>query len=224
MGEGLIALLIVLSMSIALAVSGIKKTPGIGILLSLAGIIAAILFGHTSLSGIGFVPQENWLQTVILSLLLGVGIAVLGIVLIDPLAEKLTGIPHDYSIVDGVRGNIKGLLTTILLIWVTVAFMEEILFRGFLMTELVKVLGIRTLALTTNIIIVSVVFGLSHWYQGKSGVISSGLIGVLISLIFIYSSFNLWLVILVHGFIDTTYLVLMYGEWDRRMHDLFWKS
>ena len=224
MSESLIALLIVLGVSFAAAVSGIKKTPGIGILLSLVAVAAAVFLNHTSLAALGFVPQQSWFATIGLSLLYGAGIAVLGIILIDPLAEKVTGVPHDYSIVEGVRGSLQGLILTVLLIWVTVAFMEEILFRGFLMTEIVKVLGSSGWALTVNIVFTSVVFGLAHWYQGRSGVLSSGTIGLLISLMFVYSGFNLWLVILVHGFIDTTYLVLMYGEWDRRLHDLFWKS
>ena len=224
MSESMAALLIVLGVSVATAVSGIKKTPGIGILLSLAAVAASIFFKHTSLLGIGFFPQASWPVTIGLSLLFGVGIAVLGIILIDPLAEKFTGVPHDYSIVEGVRGSLQGLVLTVLLIWVTVAFMEEILFRGFLMTELVKVLGTRGWALAVNLIFTGVVFGLAHWYQGRSGVLSSGSIGLLISLIFLYSGFNLWLVILVHGFIDTTYLVLMYGGWDQRLHAVFWKS
>jgi len=223
MGESLIALLIVLAMSIALVVSGIKKVPGIGVLLSLAGVIAAILLGYTSLEGIGFIPQENWLQTIGLSLLLGVGLAVLGVILIEPLVEKLTGAPHDLSVLEDVRSDLKSLLTMILLVWLTVAFMEEILFRGFLMTEIVKVLGNRVLALAINILIVAVVFGLSHWYQGKSGVFSTGIIGILISLIFIFSGFNLWLVILTHGFIDTAGLWLMYGERDKQLREIVWK-
>lgn len=224
MSESLIALLLVLGVSIAAAVSGIKKSPGIGILLSLVAVAAAVFFRHTSLAALGFIPQQSWFATISLSLFFGAGIAVLGIILIDPLAERVTGVPHDYSIVEGVRGSLQGLILTVLLIWVTVAFMEEILFRGFLMTELVKVLGSSGWALTANIVFTSVVFGLAHWYQGRSGVLSSGTIGLLISLMFVYSGFNLWLVILVHGFIDTTYLLLMYGEWDRRLHDRFWKS
>lgn len=224
MSESLIALLIVLGVSIATAGSGIKKSPGIGILLSLAVAAAAVFLKHTSLVALGFVPQQNWPATIGLSLLFGIAIAVMGIILIDPLAEKVTGVPHDYSIVEGVRGSLQGLILTVLLIWVTVAFMEEILFRGFLMTEIVKVLGASGWALTVNIVFTSVIFGLAHWYQGRSGVLSSGTIGLLISLIFVYSGFNLWLVILIHGFIDTTYLVLMYGGWDRRLHDVFWKS
>lgn len=224
MSESLIALLIVLGVSFAAAVSGIKKAPGIGILLSLVVVAAAVFLNHTNLAALGFIPQQSWFATIGLSLLFGVGIAVLGIVLIDPLAEKVTGVPHDYSIVEGVRGSLQGLILTVLLIWVTVAFMEEILFRGFLMTEIVKLLGSSGWALTVNIVFTSVVFGLAHWYQGRSGVLSSGTIGLLISLMFVYSGFNLWLVILIHGFIDTTYLVLMYVGWDRRLHDLFWKS
>jgi len=223
MAENLIVLLILIVMSIALAYSGFKKVPGIGILLSLAGIGAALWLKHTTWAGLGFFPQINWLNTVGLGLLLGAGIAILGIILIDPLAEKITGKPHDYSIVEGVRGDPRTLAATVALVWVTVAFIEEILFRGFFMTELVKVLGQSGVALALNSFLTAMVFGLAHWYQGRSGVLSSGTISVLISLIFIWSGFNLWLVILLHGFIDTTYLVLMYGSWDKALHQLFWK-
>lgn len=223
MAENLIVLLILIVMSIALAYSGFKKVPGIGILLSLAGIGAALWLKHTTWAGLGFFPQTNWLNTVGLGLLLGAGIAILGIILIDPLAEKITGKPHDYSIVEGVRGDPRTLAATVALVWVTVAFIEEILFRGFFMTELVKVLGQSGVALALNSFLTAMVFGLAHWYQGRSGVLSSGTISVLISLIFIWSGFNLWLVILLHGFIDTTYLVLMYGSWDKALHQLFWK-
>ena len=223
MAENLIVLLILIVMSIALAYSGFKKVPGLGILLSLAGIGAALWLKYTTWAGLGFFPQTNWLNTVGLGLLLGAGIAILGIILIDPLAEKITGKPHDYSLVEGVRGDPRTLAATVALVWVTVAFIEEILFRGFFMTELVKVLGQSGVALALNSFLTAMVFGLAHWYQGRSGVLSSGTISVLISLIFIWSGFNLWLVILLHGFIDTTYLVLMYGSWDKALHQLFWK-
>jgi len=224
MPEHLLVLAILIVMAVALAFSGFKKVPGIGILLSLAGIGVALWLKHTTWSGLGFFPQASWLQTVGLGLVLGAGIAILGITLIDPLAEKITGKPHDYSIVEGVRGDPRTLAATIALVWVTVAFIEEIVFRGFFMTELVKVLGQSGFALALNSVLSAFVFGLAHWYQGRSGVLSSGMISVLISLVFIWSGFNLWLVILLHGFIDTTYLALMYGDWDKALHDLFWKS
>lgn len=224
MSESLIALLIVLTMSIALIISGIKKAPGIGIFISATGIIAAFLLKHSSLSGIGFRAQENWLATIGLSLLLGVGIAVLSGILIDPLAEKITGIPHDLSLVDGVRGDLKALVQFLLLVWLTVAFLEEILFRGFLMTEISKFLGTGALAMVFNILITSIIFGLAHWYQGKSGLISTAVIGAVISVIFVFSGFNLWLVILIHGFIDTAALYLIYRDWDQPLKEILWRS
>ncbi len=224
MSESLIALFIVLAMSLALVLSGIKKVPGIGILVSAAGIIAAFVLKHNSFAGIGFRAQENWLATIGLSLLLGVGISILSTILVDPLAEKITGIPHDLSLVDGVRGDIKALVQLLLIVWLTVAFLEEILFRGFLMTEISKFLGSEPLALTLNILITSIIFGLAHWYQDKSGVISTATIGAVISIIFVLSGLNLWLVILIHGFIDTASLVMMYYDWDKQLRNLFWKS
>jgi membrane protease YdiL (CAAX protease family) len=224
MSGSLIAFLIVLVIAIALAVSGIKKVPGIGILLSAAGIIAAILLKHTSLTEIGFTPQENWLATIGLSLLLGVGISIMAAILLDPLVEKVTGIPHNLSLVDGVRGDLNSLLKILVLVWLTVAFLEEILFRGFLMTETIKFLGTSGPALALNILITSVVFGLAHWYQGKSGVITTGTIGVIISIIFVFSGFNLWLVILIHGFIDTASLIMIYRDWDKTLRSIFWSS
>jgi membrane protease YdiL (CAAX protease family) len=224
MPESMLALLIVLAMSAALAISGIKKAPGIGILLSIAGIIAAILLKHTSLAEIGFVSQENWLATIGWSLLLGVGIAILGSILIDPLAEKITGVPHDLSLMEGVRGDLKALAKILLLVWVTVAFLEEFLFRGFLMTEIIKFLGRGALAIALNILITAVVFGLAHWYQDRSGVLSTGIISAIISIIFVLSDFNLWLVILIHGFIDTAGLYFIYRGWDVPMKKLLWKS
>ncbi|MBN2044800.1 MAG: CPBP family intramembrane metalloprotease [Anaerolineales bacterium] len=224
MSESLAALFIVAAMSTALVISGIKKVPGIGVLLSFAGMIAAFMLKHTNLAGIGFVPQENWLATIGLSLLLGAGTAFLGTILIDPLAEKITGVPHDLSLVDGVRGNLKSLLSLLLLVWVTVAFLEEIIFRGFMMTEIAKFLGTGGLAMVINILVTAVVFGLAHWYQGKSGVLSTAMIGILISIIFVLSGLNLWLVILIHGFIDTAALILMYRDWDKPLKMLLWKS
>ena len=224
MSESLIALLIVLAMSIALVLSGIKKVPGIGILVSAAGIIAAFLLKQNSFAGIGFRAQENWLATIGWSLLLGVGISILSGILLDPLAEKITGIPHDLSLVDGVRGDIKALVQMLLLVWLTVAFLEEILFRGFLMTEISKFLGTGALAMTLNILVTSIIFGLAHWYQDKSGVISTAVIGAVISIIFVLSGLNLWLVILIHGFIDTASLYFIYRDWDKPLKELLWRA
>jgi uncharacterized protein len=70
-----------------------------------------------------------------------------------------------------------------------------------------------------NLAFGSVLFGIAHWYQGKSGALSTGLIGLLIGVIFVVGGYNLWLPILIHGFIDTFGLVLVYLNADRYLSD-----
>ena len=68
-------------------------------------------------------------------------------------------------------------------------------------------------------IISSVLFGLAHWYQGKSGVLSTGIVGAVLGILFIASGFNLWLPILTHGFIDTVGLFLIYVNADKTLKE-----
>jgi len=171
----------------------------------------------------GFVPPENWLTTVVLGLVIGTALSFLTIIVIQPLFENITGQPHDVRIVEGVRGSWKTLLSWLVLIWTFVAFSEEVLFHGFLMSQLVKLLGTSFLGLAVNLLLVSIVFGLAHAYQGRSGTWSTSIIGVCLGACYILSGYNLWLPILMHGTIDTVELVLMSRGADQRLRELIWK-
>jgi membrane protease YdiL (CAAX protease family) len=69
----------------------------------------------------------------------------------------------------------------------------------------------------------STLFGLAHWYQGPSGVLSTAVVGVFMGIIFIWAGFNLWVVIFTHAFIDTISLVLVYSNQDRKLKYVFLK-
>ena len=161
-------LLIVLS-GMFLIVAGLKRQPGIGILLTVILIGIAIWQRETSFVAMGFSAPANWLATILWGLLVGGALSLFSIILVEPLVERWTGVPHDIQIVESVRGNLKALLTWLLVVWVLVAFVEEILYRGFLMTEIIKIIGDGAIAMVGNIFLTSVIFGLSHSYQGKSG-------------------------------------------------------
>jgi membrane protease YdiL (CAAX protease family) len=92
---------------------------------------------------------------------------------------------------------------------------EEIIFRGYVMGEIAELIGASEAALAVNVILSSVLFGLAHWYQGKSGALSTGIIGAVLGILFIASGFSLWLPILTHGFIDTIGLFLIYVNADK---------
>jgi membrane protease YdiL (CAAX protease family) len=210
--------------AIILIISGSKNKAQVGILLVVALVAISSRLGLTSLAQMGFVPPENWLSTVLLALLIGSGLSLLSIIVIQPLCETITNQTHNVGIVEGVRGNWKALLSWLALIWTVVAFGEEILFHGFMMSQLIKLLGTGYLALVVNVLLTNVVFGLAHAYQGRSGTWSTGVIGVCLCALYIWSGYNLWLPILTHGMIDTVELVLMSRGADRPLRELIWKK
>ena len=143
---------------------------------------------------------------------------------VEPLSEKLTNTKHDHSIVESVKGNWRALLQWLIIVWVLVAFLEEGIYRGFLMTEIASVIGDSNIANVINVLITSVVFGLSHGYQNRSGILSTGITGIALGSIFVLSDFNLWLAILTHGFIDTVGIILIAVDGDSYIREKIWRG
>jgi membrane protease YdiL (CAAX protease family) len=222
--SSLITIALISLAAIFLIVSGIRRKPVVGIILSVILIVIASRRGETSLAQMGLVQPDNWLSTVLLGLLIGSGLALLSIMLIGPLIENITKQPHDVNVVAGVRGNWKALLSWIVLVWGVAAFGEEVIYRGFLMSQIVKLLGTSLPALLLNVLITSIIFGLSHAYQGRSGPWSTGIIGACLGIVYVVSGFNLWLPILVHGMIDTVELIMISLGADKRLREFLWKK
>ena len=220
MQPALLYLLALPTIIILLVYSGLKRQPGIGILLSLVIIAYAIWSRPDGLAWVGFRTQASWPGTVGLAVCLALTIALFSTILLEPLVERMTGRTHDVSIVEAVRGNSTALVQWVVIVWVFVALLEELIFRGYMMAALTDLLGVSIAALAANLLLSSTVFGLAHAYQGPSGIVSTGTVGVLIGLIYLLSGFNLWLVILVHGFIDTLQLTFMSANLDQRLRTL----
>lgn len=215
-----ISILLVLLTSALLVITGLKKQPGIGVIVTLLVIGVATWLRGDGLTSLGLGMPAGWWQTVMLGLVLGIAIQLVSISLLEPLSERITGEAHDHSIVEGVKGNWKALLQWFLVVWIFVALLEELVYRGFLMTETVKIIGTGTLGVVVNIVFSSVVFGLSHGYQNRSGIISTGLIGAVLAIIFVLSGYNLWLAIFTHGFTDTVAIILIFLDWDKHIRGL----
>jgi membrane protease YdiL (CAAX protease family) len=94
-------------------------------------------------------------------------------------------------------------------------FLEEMLFRGYLQKRIRIVLGRSPVAVVTAILLPALAFGLAHSYQGAAGMISTGLMGALFGIAFVWSAENLWLPILLHGFSNTVGIALIYTSLDR---------
>jgi uncharacterized protein len=216
-GENWFSISMILFISLIIVLTSAKRSPGIGILFVIFMIAFVTWARGEGLASLGLTRPESWTMTVVWSLILGILLALASTILIEPLADRLTGSEHDHSLFDGIRGNFKALMKLLVVVWLLVVFLEEAIFRGFLMTELAQLLGTGALETGFNLMFNSILFGVAHWYQGKSGTLSTGIMGLFLGFMFIASGYNLWLPILAHGFIDTVGLWLVYSGHDRRL-------
>jgi len=204
---------------VVILAASFKRVPGAGVIAAVAIIGITIWLRGDGLAGLGFLPPANWSTTIVWSIVSGVAIQFLSTLILEPLSDKITNSTTDHSSFDGLRGNFLNFLLIVLGVWVVVVFLEEIIFRGYMMGDIARMFGTSKMALAVNVIFTSAVFGLAHWYQGKSGALSTGIMGALLGVLFIISGFNLWLPILTHGVIDTVGLFLIFINADKYLKE-----
>ena len=128
---------------------------------------------------------------------------------IDPIIEYYFG-KTDISSLEDIKGNFISYVITLILVWVFAGFGEELLFRGYYMKSLAKLFGNTKNSWIISGIVTSIYFGISHYYQGTSGIIGCALWSLLVSYIFCKNKENLMLLVLIHGFYDTVGLTFLY--------------
>jgi membrane protease YdiL (CAAX protease family) len=79
---------------------------------------------------------------------------------------------------------------------VTAGICEELMYRGFLLTLLKSVLGAPA-----AVLISSIAFGFGHLYQGRSGVLKTGAIGLVMAGLTLLSG-SIWGPMLLHAIVD----------------------
>ena len=210
--------------SLVLIVTSLRKVPGVGIFFAIAVIIATLWITHSKPSLLGFTSPVSWGITILTALISAVMIYLFTTLLLEPLLQRWTHKPLDYSAFSKAQADWRQLVLLLLVSWFLAAVLEEAIFRGFLINEISSWFNHNLAGIIMSILIGSVIFGLAHTYQGKSGVISTGLVGALLAVIFVLGGYNLWLVIITHGLIDTIGLTLMYFKVDQKMVSVFWKK
>ena len=160
---------------------------------------------------IGLGRPRRWWWTLLFGVAIGVAYDALDILGVLPILHRITGEAiHVEALGNSMRGHLVALLPYLALVWVFGAFVEELAFRGYLFNRLTDFLGGGRPALAAAFILVSVLFGIVHWTQGRTGILDNILAGALFMTLYLLSGRNLWLPIIVHGVVDTTSLVLLY--------------
>ena len=129
---------------------------------------------------------------------------------LTPVVTYITNEPIDYSDFNTIKGNPTALILLLVFVWVSAAFGEEIVWRGYFMKQFVKFFGDGKTSLILNILLCGLLFGLLHSYQGLTGQIVTAILGIILSFIFYKKKYDLWLNIAIHGFFDTIAILTLY--------------
>ncbi|HUJ02446.1 MAG TPA: type II CAAX endopeptidase family protein [Rhizomicrobium sp.] len=87
-------------------------------------------------------------------------------------------------------------LLLFVLVAITAGVWEELLYRGFFIWFLVPVTGV-----IGAVAISSLIFGIGHIYQGRYGVVNTGLVGLAFAILYLLSQ-SLWWLMAAHAVVD----------------------
>jgi membrane protease YdiL (CAAX protease family) len=184
----------------------------LGLIISLLFLWVTSRLRGASWGYFGLTRPKSWFRTVLMSL--GVALAVLGtvVLIINPIMNSLPNLPpQDLSRFDPLTDSLPNLIIQLVIVWITAAFLEEFMFRGYLMNRIIDLQGKETkIAWAIAIVGQAVIFGLIHSQQGPGGMFKVGAIGLVFGLSYLAVGRNLWPLILAHGIIDTIDMVQHY--------------
>ena len=190
---------------------GIAQLGALMILPIAAGLAYWMALSFGGLNELGLVRPNNWLITLAKGVGAGLGMLVVARFIFNPLTIKLFGpwlVPEMFA---PLKNQIPQLLINVILIsWLHAALFEEIIFRGFILRWVERLMGCWGGALLLAILVQAILFGLSHYPQGRAGVFATTLGGLLWGVFFWIGGRQLWVVIVGHATVDTVLFTLAY--------------
>ncbi len=165
-------------------------------------------------SAIGFKRPASWRRLVALALAAATVRIALGDLVIEPLGAHFWPeiVPPEGA--EKITGNVGMALLGLVVVWTFAAFGEEIAYRGYLTLRAAEAGGSSQRAWWLATLLVSILFGLAHYYKGVTGMIDSSVAGLILGTAYLLSGRNLWAAILAHGFIDSFAVVTLFCGWD----------
>ena len=205
----LVVLCVFLVVTFGLAAAGFTMGVPVAIALSCVAVFACLRRDGESLSALGFTRMHP-----LRAVLLAVGCVVFAY------AAAGTGFvigtrgfgwpPTRFGPIQTIVGDVPKLLGFLALAWTTAAFGEELLFRGFLLGRVRALFGGGTAAGVVAAVVQAIPFGLLHAYQGATGMLVTGLVGLAFGVAYVRLRV-LWPLVIAHGTIDTIGLIAVYA-------------
>jgi membrane protease YdiL (CAAX protease family) len=104
-----------------------------------------------------------------------------------------------------LRRDHNVLILRILVSIAVVGVVEELIFRGFLMTRLAKLLGGRGAGWMAALIIQAALFGFAHAYQHTYGIVLTAALGLLFGSVYLLFGRSLLPIVVAHGVYDAAH-------------------
>lgn len=184
------------------------------IVLCLIGLVS-IRLRNGSWSAMGFKRPASWRRIILIALAAAALRIFLGQFVIEPVTGFFWPAPAAPQLANEITGNAKIALLALLIVWTFAAFGEEIAYRGYLLTRAADIGDRSTTAYWIGILLVSILFGYGHYYKGPSGIIDSGIAGLILGTAYMVAGRNLWASILTHGMIDTFGVIDAFFGWSK---------
>jgi uncharacterized protein len=159
---------------------------------------------------VGLTRNRSWKFSLALGIGAGLLMEAFELFVSQPLLVRLTGKQPDLSDFQALHGNLKWTLILIGFAWTLAAFGEEMVWRGYLMNRVAALGKYTRMAWIVSLVAVNMVFGFAHSYQGITGLIDEGLMGILLGLIYLGTGCNLSVPIIAHGVADTVDALLLF--------------
>ncbi len=175
----------------------------VGLTSALLVVMGLLWLSGNTWSKLGMARPSSWRRTVVIGLSAGLFFVFLkvfiGVLIIRPLVHM----PPNMQAFSSVYHNIVFFIGVLISSWTEAAFAEEMIFRGYLMNRLADLFGHNFLGWTIALVVQAVVFASIHSYQGLAGMLSTGLGGILLGLLYLSTKRNLWNCVIAHGLNDT---------------------
>jgi hypothetical protein len=164
----------------------------------------------TGWRAIGLRRPKSWPRTIAWGVGIGIIAQVFDLTVVTPMLTRISGHPPDVSPFRSLIGNVPELVYWLAITWSFAAFGEEMFYRGYLLNRAADLFGPTKLAWVIAAALSSVVFALSHGYQGAAGMIDIAFSALIPVVAYLASGKNLWIPIILHGTGDTLGFILIF--------------
>ena len=152
---------------------------------------------------LGLETISNWGVVLKRSIIVAL-VSMMAFVLIGAIAFKLNLITGslDFSGYDYLEKRWWMPIVILLAVYISSSFGEEVVYRGFLITRLMKIFqGFRPKL--CSVVISGLIFGLAHWSWGPLGVLQTAAMGWALGYFYLRYKRQLWINVIAHAILDT---------------------